>query len=218
MWLVAHVTVHTPAGIVIRLAVSFLLILLAILTPLDMESVDDEPRPTLCVLMDVNPQRYGCFENSTGSTLVVTDIVRVEGRRRRRTEEDMEYVDKAVVVAEVVSSSASRLSAELRPVDMAVTSVSRCVMVVMLLLLLLLLLLLFPSHSMFWAAAVATVVQLSTSSSRAFFANHPSSVSFAFCFGIGDPDVRARVLSILLVFSKSTTLYITMAFSRTCWP
>ena len=43
MWLVAHVTVHTPAGIVIRLAVSFLLILLAILTPLDMESVDDEP-------------------------------------------------------------------------------------------------------------------------------------------------------------------------------
>ena len=132
----------------------------------------------------------------------------------------MEYVDKAVVVAEVVSSSASRLSAELRPVDMAVTSVSRCVVVgvVAAWVAVLLLLLLFPSHSMFWAAAVATVVQLSTSSSRAFFANHPSSVSFAFCFGIGDPDVRARVLSILLVFSKSTTLYITMAFSRTCWP
>ena len=68
---------------------------------------------------------------------------------------------------------------------MAVTSVSRCVVgaVLPLLLLLLLLLLLFPSHSMFWAAAVATAVQLSTSSSRAFFvAIHPSSDPFAFFF------------------------------------
>jgi len=94
----------------------------------------------------------------------------------------MGSVDKAAV-AEVVSSSPSRSSVELRSVDMAATSVSRCVVVVMLLLLLLL----FPSHSMFWAAAVATVVQLSTSSSRAFFANHPSSGPIAFFFDdIGD--------------------------------
>ena len=93
----------------------------------------------------------------------------------------MGCVDKTVVVAEVVSSSPSRSSVELRSVDMAVTSVSRCVVVVMLLLLLLLLLL-FPSHSMFWAAAVATVVQLSTSSSRVFFATHPSSGPIAFFF------------------------------------
>ena len=93
----------------------------------------------------------------------------------------MGCVDKTVVVAEVVSSSPSRSSVELRSVDMAVTSVSRCVVVVMLLLLLLLLL--FPSHSMFWAAAVATAVQLSTSSSRAFFvAIHPSSDPFALFF------------------------------------
>ena len=50
-----------------------------------------------------------------------------EEEEEEGAEKDMEYVDKAVVVAEVVSSSASRLSAELRPVDMAVTSVSRCV-------------------------------------------------------------------------------------------
>ena len=84
----------------------------------------------------------------------------------------MGCVDKTVVVAEAVSS------VELSSVDMAVASVSRCVV-----LLLLLLLLLFPSHSMFWAAAVATAVQLSTSSSRAFFvAIHPSSDPFAFFF------------------------------------
>ena len=105
-------------------------------------------------------------------------------------EEDMGCVDKAVVVAEVVSSSVPRVSAELRSVDMAVTSVSRCVVVAAWVAVLLLLLLLFPSHSMFWAAAAATVAQLSTSPSRGFFANHPRSVSFAFCFDIGDPDVE----------------------------
>ena len=91
----------------------------------------------------------------------------------------MGCVDKTVVVAEALSS------VELRSVDMAVTSVSRCVVVVVvvvLLLLLLLLLLLFPSHSMFWVTAVATVVQLSTPSCRVFFATHPSSVPFAFFF------------------------------------
>ena len=82
----------------------------------------------------------------------------------------MRCVDKTVVVAEAVSS------VELSSVDMAVTSVSRCVVVVVVLLLL------FPSHSMFWAAAVATVVQLSTSSSRVFFATHPSSGPIAFFF------------------------------------
>ena len=88
----------------------------------------------------------------------------------------MGCVDKTVVVSEAL---------QLSSVDMAVTSVSRCVVVVVVLLLLLLLL--FPSHSMFWAAAVATVVQLSTSSSRAFFANHPSSGPIAFFFDdIGD--------------------------------
>jgi len=86
----------------------------------------------------------------------------------------MGCVDKTVVVAEAVSS------VELSSVDMAVTSVSRCVVVVVVVLLLLLLL--FPSHSMFWAAAVATVVQLSTSSSRVFFATHPSSGPIAFFF------------------------------------
>ena len=84
----------------------------------------------------------------------------------------MGCVDKTVVVAEAVSS------VELSSVDMAVTSVSRCVVVVVVVLLLLLL----PSHSMFWAAAVATVVQLSTSSSRVFFATHPSSGPIAFFF------------------------------------
>ncbi|MCS5670721.1 MAG: hypothetical protein NZ577_02575 [Vicinamibacterales bacterium] len=89
----------------------------------------------------------------------------------------MGCVDKTVVVAEAVSS------VELSSVDMAVTSVSRCVVVVVVVVvLLLLLLLLFPSHSMFWAAAVATVVQLSTSSSRVFFATHPSSGPIAFFF------------------------------------
>ena len=88
----------------------------------------------------------------------------------------MGCVDKTVVVAEAVSS------VELSSVDMAVTSISRCVVVVVVVLLLLLLLLLFPSHSMFWAAAVATVVQLSTSSSRVFFATHPSSGPIAFFF------------------------------------
>ena len=94
----------------------------------------------------------------------------------------MGCVDKTVVVAEALSS------VELSSVDMAVTSVSRCVVVVVVVVVvLLLLLLLFPSHSMFWAAAVATVVQLSTSSSRAFFANHPSSGPIAFFFDdIGD--------------------------------
>ena len=86
----------------------------------------------------------------------------------------MGCVDKTVVVAEAVSS------VELSSVDMAVTSVSRCVVVVVVVLLVLLLL--FPSHSMFWAAAVATVVQLSTSSSRVFFATHPSSGPIAFFF------------------------------------
>ena len=85
----------------------------------------------------------------------------------------MGCVDKTVVVAEALSS------VELSSVDMAVTSVSRCVVVVVVVVLLLLL---FPSHSMFWAAAVATVVQLSTSSSRVFFATHPSSGPIAFFF------------------------------------
>ena len=87
----------------------------------------------------------------------------------------MGCVDKTVVAAEVVSSSASRSSVELT----AVISVSRCVVGAVLLLLLLLL---FPSHSMFSTTAVATVVQLSTSSPRAFFATHPSRVLFAFVF------------------------------------
>ena len=92
----------------------------------------------------------------------------------------MGCVDKTVVVAEAVSS------VELSSVDMAVTSVSRCVVVVVvvLLLLLLLLLLLFPSHSMFSTTVVATVVQPSTSSPRFFFATHPSSVPVAFFFSV----------------------------------
>ena len=116
----------------------------------------------------------------------------------------MGCVDKAVVVAEVVSSSASRSSAELRSVDMAVTSVCRCVVVAawVAVLLVLLLLLLFPSHSIIWAAAAATVVQLSTSSPRGFFAKYPSSVPFAFFFDIGERAKRCCT-SILLVFSMS---------------
>jgi len=111
----------------------------------------------------------------------------------------MGCVDKTVVAAEVVSSSASRSSVELT----AVISVSRCVVGAVLLLLLLLLL--FPSHSMFWAAAVATVVQLPTSSSRAFFVtNHPTSVPFAFFF-MG--DWRHGCTSILLVFSSKSPKY-----------
>ena len=89
----------------------------------------------------------------------------------------MGRVDKTVVVAEAVSS------VELSSVDMAVMSVSRCVVVVVVLLLLLLLLL-FPSHSMFSTAVVATVVQPSTSSPRFFFATHPSSVPVAFFFSV----------------------------------
>ena len=111
----------------------------------------------------------------------------------------MGSVDKAVV-AEVVSSSPSRSSVELRSVDMAVTSVSRCVVVVMLLLLLLL----FPSHSMFSTTAVATVVQLSTSSPRAFFATHPSRVLFAFVFSdIGECLKHEYSFSTLVDHSKS---------------
>ena len=111
----------------------------------------------------------------------------------------MGCVDKAVVVAEVVSSSASRSSAELRSVDMAVTSVCRCVVVAAWVAVLLLL---FPSHSIIWAAAAATVVQLSTSSPRGFFAKYPSSVPFAFFFDIGERAKRCCT-SILLVFSMS---------------
>ena len=109
----------------------------------------------------------------------------------------MGCVDKTVVVAEALSS------VELSSVDMAVTSVSGCVVVVVVLLLLLLLLL-FPSHSMFWAAAVATVVQLSTSSSRVFFATHPSSGPIAFFFDDIGECTEARVF--FLVFSWSTTI------------
>ena len=91
----------------------------------------------------------------------------------------MGCVDKTVVVSEAL---------QLSSVDMAVTSVSRCVVVVVvvvvLLLLLLLLLLLFPSHSMFSTTVVATVVQPSTSSPRFFFATHPSSVPVAFFFSV----------------------------------
>ena len=110
----------------------------------------------------------------------------------------MGCVDKTVVVAEALSS------VELSSVDMAVTSVSRCVVVVVvLLLLLLLLLLLFPSHSMFSTTAVATVVQLSTSSPRAFFANHPSSVPFAFFFSdIGECLKHVYSFSTLVDHSK----------------
>ena len=90
----------------------------------------------------------------------------------------MGCVDKTVVVSEAL---------QLSSVDMAVTSVSRCVVVVVVvvvLLLLLLLLLLFPSHSMFSTTVVATVVQPSTSSPRFFFATHPSSVPVAFFFSV----------------------------------
>ena len=107
----------------------------------------------------------------------------------------MGCVDKTVVVAEALSS------VELSSVDMAVTSVSRCVVVV---LLLLLLLLLFPSHSMFSTTAVATVVQLSTSSPRAFFATHPSRVLFAFVFSdIGECLKHEYSFSTLVDHSKS---------------
>ena len=89
----------------------------------------------------------------------------------------MGCVDKTVVVSEAL---------QLSSVDMAVTSVSRCVVVVVVVvvLLLLLLLLLFPSHSMFSTTVVATVVQPSTSSPRFFFATHPSSVPVAFFFSV----------------------------------
>ena len=111
----------------------------------------------------------------------------------------MGCVDKTVVVSEAL---------QLSSVDMAVTSVSRCVVVVVvvvvLLLLLLLLLLLFPSHSMFSTTAVATVVQLSTSSPRAFFATHPSRVLFAFVFSdIGECLKHEYSFSILVDHSKS---------------
>ena len=110
----------------------------------------------------------------------------------------MGCVDKTVVVAEALSS------VELSSVDMAVTSVSRCVVVVVVVLLLLLLLLLFPSHSMFSTTAVATVVQLSTSSPRAFFATHPSRVLFAFVFSdIGECLKHEYSFSTLVDHSKS---------------
>ena len=81
------------------------------------------------------------------------------------------------------------------------------VVVVVVVLLLLLLLLLFPSHSMFWATAVATVVQLSTSSSRAFFATQPSSVPFAFFF-----DDIGECLKHEYSFSTPWTTLKTMGF------
>ena len=108
----------------------------------------------------------------------------------------MGCVDKTVVVAEALSS------VELSSVDMAVTSVSGCVVVVVLLLLLL-----FPSHSIFSTTAVATAVQLSTSSSRAFFATQPSSVPFAFFF-----DDIGECLKHEYSFSTPWTTLKTMGF------